>query len=794
MLLKSGFLRGLSRNPRIGAKTLNKRDISSTSFNGKAMIAIDTETTGTDFYHGTQPFFVSTCTDEGTVATWEWDVDPLTRKVLVPEKDIEGLADYVFLSGPAGPLNDNLDGDPCDGGGLVLQNPKFDFAALATVGLWDHVDVDTAWLAVRDTLLAAHLLHSNQPKNLTALAIRWLGINPEGYETELEAAVKACRTAVRKEFPEWAIAKEGRPDMPSAGEETWRADYWLPRAYAKHTGLPKDHPYWTVLSNYAEKDAELTAMIWQEMRQEIKRRKLNRIYAERLKVLAPAWHMERRGVHLNADRLDSLSQEYAASSEKAKNVCTNIAAGYGYDLVMPKGGVNDSLRGFVFDVLDLERIKNPKGRTSAPTLDTKNALSHYERTLRQGSRELTFVKNLMAKRSQDTAITYMAGYKRYWRDAYAEPATTDPLPDSIDPRMGSINQVQDSRQRSDRKQDQVQHPRTGGENHRGSRERGPEETVWKVLHPSLNPTGTDTLRWSSKQPNEQNISKKENFNLRYVFGPLPGREWWSLDAKNIELRLPAYESGEEALIELFERPDDPPYYGSNHLVNFHAVYPDLWDAAVKEVGETKAGPYCKKKYESSWYKSAKNGWFAIQYGAVLKPNGWGTADMAFRKQGAHALLFSKLTKLSDLNRYWINYANKYGYVETIPDRSVDPDRGYPLLCTRTEQGRVLETVPLSYHVQGSAMWWTSIGMVRVSELFKEWARKTFDAYIVMQVHDELVVDLPKRADPRVNKKLSNLGRIREIQKLMAKCGEDFGIPTPTGAEYHPENWSEGYTF
>ena len=54
---------------------------------------------------------------------------------------------------------------------------------------------------------------------------------------------------------------------------------------------------------------------------------------------------------------------------------------------------------------------------------------------------------------------------------------------------------------------------------------------WRKLHTSLNMCGTDTLRWSSNNPNSQNISKKEGFNLRYAFGPAPGREWWSLDGQ-----------------------------------------------------------------------------------------------------------------------------------------------------------------------------------------------------------------------------------------------------------------------
>ena len=215
---------------------------------------------------------------------------------------------------------------------------------------------------------------------------------------------------------------------------------------------------------------------------------------------------------------------------------------------------------------------------------------------------------------------------------------------------------------------------------------------------------------------------------------------------------------------------------------------------MREVGSENAGGYCKKKYASTNYQWCKNGWFAIQYGAVIKADGWGTADRAFHKQGAHALLFSRLARLGDLNKYWIRFANQYGYVETMPDRTVDPDRGYPLVVTRNHWGGILETVPLSYHVQGTAMQWTNKGMLRCDGQLADWRRTGFDAWLIMQVHDEVVFDFPKRADPRTDPRKSNLARARSLARLMAMGGDDVGVPTPVGIEYHPDSYSTGVSF
>jgi hypothetical protein len=286
-------------------------------------------------------------------------------------------------------------------------------------------------------------------------------------------------------------------------------------------------------------------------------------------------------------------------------------------------------------------------------------------------------------------------------------------------------------------------------------------------------------------------SKNEDLNLRLCFGPAPGREWWSLDAKNIELRIPAYESGQKDLIDLFERPDDPPFYGSTHLLNFSVVYPELWEKEVREVGLEKVGPHCKKKYASSWYQWCKNGGFKLQYGGI-------NADPTFHRVGATDLLRARFSKLEALNQHYIRYAEKHGYVETMPDRSVDPDHGYPLLCNRTEYGRIKPTVPLNYHVQGTAMWWTMMAMIRCQDYLdtlnkpiSSHLRTHLGYHMTIQCHDELVFDFPRGTGPEPWK--TNLPKIRRIQGIMERCGADIGVLTPVGTEYHESSWAEGVT-
>lgn len=722
------------------------------------MISLDTETTGLDLRHGALPFFVTMCDEDGNNTYFEWDVDPLTRKSHVLEEDVDEIAEL---------LSPNCTGQ------LVLQNTKFDVQALTQIRpefgeYWRWGDTD-------DTLIAGHLLASNQPHDLTTMALIYLGINIKPYEDAVKKAATEARAIARSKFPDWRIAKKGLPEMPSAKDSVASFDMWLPRAIAQELNYPDDHPWWRVLAEYSNADSAVTLPLFKAQLAEIRKRGLEAIYRERLKCLEVAFAMESRGVTANRSRLEELRKEFKEESASRERVCENIAADYDYGLVLPKGGRNKSLDTFVFDVMKLEKVYDPKAKTEGPSLSSKIAIPHYLATLPPRSMEYKFIEALAYKRKRDTGISYMDGYERYW------------IP------LGIYN------------------------------DRG--EQLWYNLYPSLNPTGTDTLRWSSSDPNEQNISKKGldvrcgdcdgegcsacddtgkvAMNLRYIFGPAPGREWWSLDAENIELRIPAYESGESLLIDLFERPKDPPYYGSTHLLNFHTVYPDIWDKGVKKVGLEKVGPYCKETYADTWYQYCKNGGFAVQYGAVEKEHG--TADRAFNRPGSHARLKARFSKLDKLNQHWIDFANRYGYVETIPDRSVDPSRGYPLLCSRNNWGGILATVPLNYHVQSTAMWWMMRAMTRVYEFLQQlnrsrkilrqivkratWDGVGADYGIVMQVHDELVFDFPKGEGSEPWR--TNLPIIERIQGLMRQGGEDIGIPTPVGRKYHADNWSKG---
>lgn len=699
------------------------------SGNGQAVrskvLAVDTETTGLDFWHGAHPYLVTVCGEDLKPLFWEWPVDPLTREVQVDPRELQEI-------------KDELDRAPRH----VFHNAKFDVHALHFLGI-----EDWPWDRTWDTLVAAHLLGSNQKKNLTDLAIVYLGTDIEPLEDALEAGVQKARRMVQQarvrrkrsrkvavdlfgnpifgdeveDLANWKIAEKGLADMPSVKEKSWKQDGWLLRAM-RLRGLAEDHPEWdTLLSDYANEDSRTTRRLWDVFEEEIKRKSLWEIYRETLKTLPIASGMERRGVTLSGERHERTRREYARRSVDAAQECEAIARDLGYDLSLPRSGNNRSLLTFCFDVLNLPRLKESE-KTGEPSLD-KEVLEHCEASLPRNSAGFKFVEALRKKRSLDTAISYLDGYEKFW------------LPAS--------------------------------------------SPGWFILHSNLNVTGTDTLRWSSTNPNEQNISKKEGFNLRSTFGPRPGRELWALDAQNIERRIPAYEADETDIIALFERPDDPPYFGSEHALVAHVLYPREFEGCRSDVGVD--GRVFKKKFASTLYDRVKRGNFSVQNGAQRAK-----ADATYGLAGAFDTIRGRFVKQEALNQKCITFANKFGWIETIPDRTVNPRRGYPLLCQRGRDGRVTPTIPFSYRVQGSAMWWMRKAMVKCQILLDKWAEAGFDGFITLQVHDELVFDFPRR------ERAGNLWRAKALAAAMASCGADFVTPikTPVSISYHPTSYAD----
>lgn len=731
------------------------------------IISLDTETTGCDFVHGAKPFLITTCDDSrgpDAIKFWEWPVNPLTRQPEIPDGDLADVAELL------------------DAADLIyLQNSKFDARALLTIG------IQLPWPKVRDTLIMGHLLASNHKHTLTWMCIEYLGVDIEPYEEHIKEVTQACRTISKRNFPHWKLADEGMPGMPSVQssskrdeDKPWKNDMWLPQALALQLSIEAKHlpnvpdNWYTACSRYANSDSEHTLYLGLEMERLIRERGLWKIYEHRLHLMRVDCEMECYGVTARGDYTDSTVAEYEQHVAEAEDELVSIAAGYGHKLELAKGAsINDNMRDFLYGAVEQEchqcrhtrRIKHWKGESpnsqvcmkcakrkrnpvqSAMTTRYRDNLAlpvirvpsgggkkAVEASLNKETMQeylattdgaaYDFLSILADKRTYGTALTYMEAYRRFW------------VP------------VQE---------------------HRG----------YYRIHASINPCATDHLRQASNSPNMQNVSgESKEISNRTCFGPLPDREWWCMDFKSIERRIPAYESGEPKMIEVFEKPGEAPYWGSLYYLTASILYPDeYWSRAEVD------GLFRKDK--PALYKRAKFCDLAKQYGCgPRKYNRLAGLD------GAFEMVNNEFTHLAALQAKYLSLAEKTGFVETLPDRTVDPTRGYPILASRTEDGRVLSTTPFNYHVSGTACWCKNAALVRCSDQCARWREEGFDAHIILEIHDEIIFDFPRGAIHE-----ENLPKALILKRLMEQSGDDLipSIPTPVSVSYHRDNWAEGVT-
>lgn len=721
------------------------------------IISLDTECTGLDFAHGAKPFLVTTCESTGTVRFWEWDVDPLTREPQIPNEEYGDLQEIEDL---------------IDAADIIYgQNIKFDARALHSIG------IELPWHKVRDTLIMGHLLASNHGHRLDQMCIEYLGEDISKYEVHVKEIVQTCRALVRKEHPNWRIADEGVAGMPSVKassdrdeDKPWKNDMWLPRALAPyHRDCPTT--WMTACSRYANADSIHTVYLGLEMERLIRERGLWAIYEHRLHLPRVAYEMEAYGITAVGTYTETTIDDFEEYNAEAAAILHCIAAGYGHDLEMPKGAaLNDNMRDFFYGAVKMEcprcgytkRIKHWNGeessngtcpkcakstrkhagmqhpltvihqenlclpviiskKTGNATLD-KDAMQDYLATLDDGP-ALDFITLLLDKRGHDTALTYMHAYRRFWV-----------------PEPGVLG--------------------------------------FYRIHPSLNPCATDHLRWASNSPNMQNVSgeTKGDLSNRACFGPLPSREWWRFDFKSIERRIPSYESKEPKMVEVFDHPNKPPYWGNLYNLTASVLYPDeYWPLADTE------GVF-RKEYPRL-YKGAKFFDLAKQYGCGRRKG-----DLLSGIKNSFDLVDNEFPLLAGLQAHYLSQAEKVGYVETIPDKTVDPLRGYPILPSRTDDGRVLSTTPFNYHVSGTACWIKNTALIRCADQCAKWCKEGFDAHLILEVHDELLFDFPWGSDIEGNKP-----RAMVLKALMEQGGEDLviRIPTPVSVEYITTSWAGG---
>ena len=266
------------------------------------------------------------------------------------------------------------------------------------------------------------------------------------------------------------------------------------------------------------------------------------------------------------------------------------------------------------------------------------------------------------------------------------------------------------------------------------------------IHTSFNQAVTATGRLSSTNPNLQNIPIRDELGkpIRRAFIPSDDDHvLLSADYSQVELRLMAHLSGDEALIAAFEHGEDI------HAATAARLFGKPIDAVT---GDER--------------RKAKTANFGIIYG--ISAFGLSQRLDIPRKEAKEIIegYFASYPKVKEYMEHVVERAREVGYVTTIFGRR----RYLNDIASRNAVARGLaERNAVNAPIQGSAADIMKIAMVHIAEAFR---REGIRSQMILQVHDEVVIDTLR----------SELDRVREIVteameqaahlkvKLIAECG------------------------
>ena len=271
------------------------------------------------------------------------------------------------------------------------------------------------------------------------------------------------------------------------------------------------------------------------------------------------------------------------------------------------------------------------------------------------------------------------------------------------------------------------------------------------VHTNFNQTVTATGRLSSSDPNLQNIPVRteEGREIRALFEPGAGYDFLvSADYSQIELRLLAHMSGDENLINAFLSGED-----------IHA----RTAAEVFGVSIDNMTPDLRRKAK------------AVNFGIVYGISDYGLSkDLRISRKEAGeyiSLYFARYPKVKEFLDKTIAQAHETGYVTTLFGRR----RSLPMIKSLNFHQRGLaERMAMNTPIQGTAADIIKIAMIRAEKNLAN-----LQSRIILQVHDELVIET----------KADELAQVEKIVRAAMENVIDLKVPLIVDI-HHGKNWSE----
>ena len=258
------------------------------------------------------------------------------------------------------------------------------------------------------------------------------------------------------------------------------------------------------------------------------------------------------------------------------------------------------------------------------------------------------------------------------------------------------------------------------------------------VHTSFNQTATATGRLSSSDPNLQNIPvrRQEGRHIREMFEPGQGYDLLvSADYSQIELRVLADMSQDENFLRAFRHNED-----------VHArTAAEVFGVAVEDV-------------DSELRRKAK----AVNFGIIYGMSDFGLAqDLHISRKEAKEYInkyFAKCQGVKAFINKVVTEAHDNGYVLTKFGRRRDLPE---IRSTNFQRRSLAERMAMNTPIQGTAADIIKLAMIRTYKALQEAGLKS---RMLLQVHDELVLEVPQEELPQVKNLLKqSMEQAAELQ-------------------------------
>jgi DNA polymerase I len=271
------------------------------------------------------------------------------------------------------------------------------------------------------------------------------------------------------------------------------------------------------------------------------------------------------------------------------------------------------------------------------------------------------------------------------------------------------------------------------------------------LHTRFCQTGTATGRLSSSNPNLQNIPVRTELGreIRAAFVAPAGRLLLSADYSQIELRILAHLSGDAVLVEAFRR------------------HEDIHSRTAQEVFDV--APFAQTHEHRRVAK-------VINFGVIYGLSPFGLAQqLDIDQREAAKFIAAYFERYSGVKKYLdeqIAEVRKTGTTKTLFGRTRPiPEINSPQPNLRNFAERTAMNTPM----QGAAADLIKLAMIELDALLT----KDFEARMILQVHDELLFEVPEEEVARLTKV------VKEVMEGVYKLSVPLVVETKAG-----RNWRD----